>query len=74
MVIDTNLSDTTYTASFNKEMDDQSKKIVQAYHPQKDAILSSQVESSGIMNYSINTYNEQHVKQSIYVIYLLLKI
>ena len=63
MVKDTDLRDTTYTAFFNKEMDDQSKKIVQAYHPQKDAILFTQVDSSGIMNYSKNTYIEQHVKK-----------
>ena len=50
MVRDTELRDTTYTDFFNKEMDDQNKKIVEAYHPHKDAILFSQVESSGIIN------------------------
>ena len=47
MVTDNDLRDSTYTAFFNKGMDDQSKKIVQAYYPHKDAILFSQVDSSG---------------------------
>ena len=47
MVTDNKLRDSTYTAYFNKEMDDKCKKIVQAYHPHKDAILFSQVDSSG---------------------------
>ena len=51
MVTDNNLRDSTYTAFFNKEMDDQSKKIVQAYHPHKGAILFSQVNSSDIIDY-----------------------
>ena len=47
MVTENDLRDSTYTAFFNKEMDGQSKKIVQAYHPHQDAILFSPVNSSG---------------------------
>ena len=46
MVTDSDLEESTYTAFFNKEMDEQSKKFVQAYYPNKDAILFSKVDSS----------------------------
>ena len=61
MVRDNELRDSTYTAFFKKEMDDQCKKIVQAYHPHKDAILFSQVDSSG------NTYIKWYINYMINV-------
>ena len=50
MVTDTDLKESTYTSFFNKKMDNQNKKIVEAYHPHKDDILHSQIDSSGIIN------------------------
>ena len=55
MVTDNNLRESTYTAFFSKEMDNQSKKILEAYHPHRDAILFSQVNSSGNINCIKNT-------------------
>ena len=46
MVMDYDLKDTTYVANFNKDMDDNTKKIVNEYHPHKDFILMSQIEST----------------------------
>ena len=51
MVTDSNLNDSTYTSFFNKEMDNQNKRIVEAYHPHKEDILYSEIESSGIFKY-----------------------
>ena len=46
MVMDCNLKDTTYGANFSMDMDDNIKKIVNEYHPLKDFILLSQIEST----------------------------
>ena len=46
MVMGCDLKDTTYVANFNKDMDDNTKKIVNEYHPHKDFILMSQIEST----------------------------
>ena len=54
MVKDTNLNDTTYTSFFNKEMDNQNKRIVEAYHPHKEDILYSEIDSSGSCKYIYN--------------------
>ena len=39
MVMDSDLKDTTYVANSNKDMDDNTKKIVNEYHLHKDFIL-----------------------------------
>ena len=46
MVMDTELKDMTYAANFHKDMDDNSKIIVNKYHPHKDFILMSQLQST----------------------------
>ena len=46
MVMDSELKDMTYAANFNKDIDDNTKKIVNHYHPHKDFILMSQVQST----------------------------
>ena len=46
MVMDSVLKDTTYTANFNRDIDDNVKKIVTKYHPHKDFILMSQLQST----------------------------
>ena len=51
MVTDSNLNDSTYTSFFNKEMDNQNKRIVEAYHPHKEDILYGEINSSGIFKY-----------------------
>ena len=55
MVTDSNLNDTTYTSFFNKEMDNQNKRIVEAYHLHKEDILYSEIDSCGIFK---NIYND----------------
>ena len=62
MVMDSGLKDTTYTANFNRDIDDNTKKIVTKYHPHKDFILMSQLQSTNesetckfIMNF-VSTY------------------
>ena len=63
MVMDSELKDTTYAANFNRDMDDNTKKIVMKYHPHKEFILMSQIQRSNeletcklIMNFLL-TYN-----------------
>ena len=46
MVMDPDLKDTTYVSNFNKDMDDNTKRIVNEYHPHKDFILMSQLQST----------------------------
>ena len=46
MVMDSELKDTTYVANFNKDMDDNTKRIVNKYHPHKDFILMSQLQQN----------------------------
>ena len=54
MVTDTNLNDTTYTSFFNKEMDNQNKRIIEVYHPHKEDILYCKIDSSGSCKYIYN--------------------
>ena len=65
MVMDSKLKDTTYTANFNRDMDDNTKKIVTKYHPHKKFILMSQIQGSSesetcklIMNFLLTYYVE----------------
>ena len=51
MVTDSDLNDSTYTSFFNKEMDNQNERIVEAYHPHKEDILYSEIDSSCIFKY-----------------------
>ena len=46
MVMDSELKDMTYAANFHKDMDHNSKIIVNKYHPDKDFILMSQLQST----------------------------
>ena len=46
MVMDSELKDTTYVANFNKDVDENTKKIVNHCHPHKDFILMSQIQST----------------------------
>ena len=46
MVMDSELKDMTYAANFNKDIGDNTKRIVNQYHPHKDFILMSQVQST----------------------------
>ena len=40
---DIEITDITYTANFNKDIESNIKKIVQKYHPHKDVIFMSQI-------------------------------
>ena len=46
MVMDSELKDMTYAANFHNDMDDKSKIIVNKYHPHKNFILMSQLQST----------------------------
>ena len=46
MVMVSELKDMTFAANFHKDMDDNSKIIVNKYHPHKDFILMSQLQST----------------------------
>ena len=67
--MDSELKDTTYTANFNRDMDDNMKKIVTKYHPHKTFILMSQIQGSNeletcklIMNFLLTYYVEIYHK------------
>ena len=69
MVMDSELKDTTYAANFNRDMDDNTRKIVTKYHPHKEFILMSQIQGSNesetwklIMNFLLTHYVEIYHK------------
>ena len=51
MVMDSELKDTTYTTNFNRDMDDNMKKIVMKYHPHKERSSYSCLKYKEVMNW-----------------------
>ena len=45
MANDADLNATTYSAYWNKDVDDTTKKMVMKYHPHKENIMFSQIDS-----------------------------
>ena len=66
--MDSDLKNITYAANFNRDMDDNTKKIVTKYHPHKEFILMSQIQGSNesetckLMSFLLTYYVEIYHK------------